>query len=143
LSINFSNMSLTKFAAALLLVLTISSCSDKKNYPKAENALDAGREFIDACLKGDFDKASFYMLNDTRNNDILLKQKKSYSEKSDAEKKEYSNASITIFEDAVINDSTHIINFQNSYDKFGRKVKVILHDDSWLVDFKYTFDGNL
>jgi hypothetical protein len=59
------------------------------------------------------------------------------------EKKEYHDASITIFEDAVLNDTTHIINFQNSYDKIGRKVKVILHNESWLVDFKYTFDGNL
>jgi len=140
---NFSNMPLMKYAVALLLVLLISSCGNGKNYPKAENALDAGREFIDACLKGDFDKAAFYMLNDPRNNDILLKQKKSYTEKSETEKKEYANASITIFEDAVINDSTHIINFQNSYDKFGRKVKVVFHNETWLVDFKYTFDGNL
>ena len=132
-----------KYSIAFLFVFLLSSCGNGTNYVKAENALDAGREFIDATLKGDFDKASFYMIQDPRNNDLLLKQKNSYTSKSDEEKKEYHDASITIFEDAVLNDTTHIINFQNSYDKIGRKVKVILRNESWLVDFKYTFDGNL
>lgn len=132
-----------KYGIAFLFALILTSCGNDKNYLKAENALDAGREFIDATLKGDFDKAAFYMVQDSRNNDLLLKQKNSYGTKSDAEKKDYHEASITIFEDAVLNDTTHIINFQNSYDKIGRKVKVILRNDTWRVDFKYTFDGNL
>lgn len=132
-----------KYGFAFLFMLFLNACGDHKYYPKAENALDAGREFIDACLKGDFDRASSYMINDERNNEILTRQKKSFNEKSEKEKQEYHDASITIFEDAVINDTTHIINFSNSYDKTGRKVKVILRNDTWLVDFKYTFDGNL
>ncbi|HRI21116.1 MAG TPA: hypothetical protein PLA68_09175, partial [Panacibacter sp.] len=59
------------------------------------------------------------------------------------EKQNYNDANIIIIEDATIDNSTHIINYQNSYDKVGRKVKVILVNDKWLVDFKYTFDGNL
>ena len=117
-------------------------CNVKK-YTKAENPLDAGREFIDACLKGDFDKASYYMLQDDQNNSLLLQQKRNYDVKSNKEKDEYSNASIIIFEDDAVNDSTHVINYQNSYDKVGRKVKVIEHNDTWSVDFKYTFNGNL
>lgn len=118
-------------------------CCKTKEYTKAEDPLDAGREFIDACLKGDFDKASYYMLQDNRNKSLLLQQKRNYDAKSKKEKDEYNNASIIIFEDAAINDSTHVINYQNSYDKVGRKVKVIDHNNTWLVDFKYTFDGNL
>ena len=53
------------------------------------------------------------------------------------------DASRPINEDATVNDSTHIINYKNSYDNTGRKVKVILSNNEWLVDFKYTFDGNL
>jgi hypothetical protein len=121
----------------------LCNCDSNKIYPKAEDALDAGREFIDGCLKGDFDKASFYMVNDSVNNNMMLNLKRKYKEKSDAQKKEYSGASITIFEDAVLDDSTHIINYQNSYDKVGHKVKVVFHNSTWLVDFKYTFDGNL
>src|SRR3954449_5774672 len=118
------------------------SCAEK-HYTKAENALDAGREFIDGCLKGDFDKASYYMLQDDKNKSLLLQQKRNYDAKSKEEKQEYNSASIIIYEDATINDSTHIINYQNSYDKVGRKVKVISKNNTWLVDFKYTFNPNL
>jgi regulation of enolase protein 1 (concanavalin A-like superfamily) len=118
------------------------SCAEK-HYTKAENALDAGREFIDGCLKGDFDKATYYMVQDDQNKSLLLQQKRNYDAKSKEEKQEYNNASIIIYEDATLNDSTHIINYQNSYDKVGRKVKVVLQNNTWLVDFKYTFNPNL
>jgi hypothetical protein len=127
----------------LFFMLVISSCGSSKHYPKAENALDAGREFIDATLKGDFERAAFYMVKDPQNDDLLQKQKASYSTKTDKEKKDYFDASINIFEDAVINDTTHVIGFQNSHDRIGRKIKVVLREDNWLVDFEYTFSGNL
>lgn len=132
-----------KYLSVLLIGVLLFGCSNEKKYPKAENAFDAGREFIDGCLKGDFDKAGFYMINDEKNNSLLLSQKRNYDTKSSTEKQEYHDASIIINEDATINDSIHIINYQNSFDKTGRKVKVILRNGTWLVDFKYTFDGNL
>ena len=128
---------------ALSVCILFCCCTGKVNYPKAENALDAGREFIDGCLKGDFERAAFYMVNDEKNNSLLLTQKRNYEMKSKEEKMHYHEASIIINEDATLNDSTHIINYQNSYDKTGRKVKVVLSNNTWLVDFKYTFDGNL
>jgi hypothetical protein len=131
-----------KFILVIFCTALFLSCNVKK-YSKAENALDAGREFIDGCLKGDFDKASHYMLQDTENNSLLHQQEKNYDAKSRQDKQEYSNASIIIYEDATLNDSTHIINYQNSYDNTGRKVKVIFHNGTWMVDFKYTFNGNL
>jgi hypothetical protein len=145
LSANFdtkpSIMRLLQFIIGIFCCAVLYSCDQK--YSRAENALDAGREFIDGCLKGDFDKAAYYMLDDAQNKELLLEQKRSYEGKSKEEKQEYSEASIIINEDATINDSTHIINYQNSYDKVGRKVKVILNNSKWLVDFKYTFNGNL
>jgi hypothetical protein len=131
-----------QFVTIFFLAALVIACNVKK-YPKAEDALDAGREFIDGCLKGDFDQALYYMLQDSENNSLLLQQKKNYDAKSSSEKQAYHDASIIIYEDATINDSTHIINYQNSYDKTGRKVKVIFHDNTWMVDFKYTFNGNL
>ena len=128
---------------AVIFYSIIFFCCNGKNYSKAENALDAGREFIDGCLKGDFSKVSFYMLDDPRNKELLQTQQRNYQAKNKEEKQQYRDASIIIIEDETINDSTHIINYQNSYDKIGRKVKVILQDNTWLVDFKYTFDGNL
>jgi hypothetical protein len=128
----------------LILILTaIISCQSNHNFVPAENALDAGREFIDACLKGDFDKANFYLLHDATNDDYLSKEKKSFGNKSNDEKKQFKEASIIINEEAVVNDSTHIINYKNSFDKTSHTVKIILRDTHWLVDLKYTFNGNL
>ena len=131
-----------QFICCLLVVLAICACNNT-NYPSATTALEGGREFIDACLKGDFKKASSYMIDDSTNSSELLKLKRDYNTKGQEEKHAYSTASIIIMEDATINDSTHIINYQNSYDKVGRKVKVVLKNDTWLVDFKYTFNPNL
>jgi len=36
-----------------------------------------------------------------------------------------------------------LVTLSNILHDHGHKVKVILHSDTWLVDFKYTFDGNL
>lgn len=126
----------------MLAVILFTACTGN-NYLPAATALEGGREFIDACLKGDFDKAAFYMIDDSVNTKDLLKIKRDYNLKSSDEKYNYSSASIIINSDEPINDSTHIINYKNSYDNVARKVKVIKRDDKWLVDFKYTFDGNL
>lgn len=116
---------------------------NNNNYKDAVTALDGGREFIDGCLKGDFKKAAFYMISDSINNSDLLKIKRDYNAKSPEQKSEYATASIIINDDEAINDSTHIINYKNSYDKIARKVKLIKRNDKWLVDFKYTFNGNM
>ena len=126
-----------------ILFFTVIFLSCGTSYSPATTALEGGREFIDACLKGDFDKAAYYMIDDDANNDYLLKIKRDFHEKGSEQRIEYGKASINIIEDAAINDSVHIINYKNSYDNIVRKVKVIRRDDKWLVDFKYTFNGNL
>lgn len=126
---------------ACLLIFILFACNNR--YSDAETALDGGREFIDGCLKGDFKKAAYYMINDSENESDLLKIKRDYDTESAEQKEAYATASIIIHEDAAINDSIHIINYENSYDKTARKVKVVKRNGSWLVDFKYTFNGNL
>jgi hypothetical protein len=128
----------------ILLLLVFAACTGGNDeYPKAENAFDAGREFIDGCLKGDFNRAAFYMADDAENNRDLLQIKTTYKLKSQEQKQQYYQASIIVNEDATVSDSVHIINYMNSYDKIARKVKVVLRNNTWLVDFKYTFNGNL
>ena len=126
------------FASILLF-----SCNSHKTYPKAENAFDAGREFINGCLTGDFDKASFYMLQDSTNQEMLDKIHRSYDQKGAAVKQQFREASLIIEQEETLNDSTHIIHYKNSYDQIAHKVKVVLKDGTWQVDFKYTFNGNL
>ena len=128
-----------------LLVVCLSaglllSCS---SYPKAEDPLDAAREFIDACLKGDFNKADFYMLQDDENKAQLEKLITDYRTRSASDKEAYKEASINILEEDTVNDTMHIINYKNSYDNIARKARVIQRDGAWMVDLKYTFNGNL
>ena len=66
-----------------------------------------------------------------------------FDTKSNDEKNAFATSSIIITEDATLNDTVHIINYHNSYDNIGRKVKVVKRNNIWLVDFKYTFNGNL
>jgi len=127
-----------------ILVLMACACnSEEDKYPKAENAFDASREFIDGCLKGDFTKATFYMVNDAENNKGLLKIKNDYNAKTSLQKQQYHEASIIVSQDEAVSDTVHIINYMNSYDKIARKIKAVLRQGVWQVDFKYTFDGNL
>ena len=65
-----------KYALVIFCSIIFCSCGGEKNYPKAENALDAAREFIDACLKGNFEKATSYMTDDGNNKQLLLRNNK-------------------------------------------------------------------
>jgi hypothetical protein len=132
----------TSFFIILLLAAYACNSEDDK-YPKAENAFDAGREFIDGCLKGDFNKAAFYMVNDGENSKHLLQIKNDYNVKTVVQKEQYREASIVVNQDEAVSDTVHIINYMNSYDKIARKIKVVSRAGAWQVDFKYTFNGNL
>ncbi len=45
----------------------IMACNAGKTFNKAEDAQDAGRQFIRASLDGDYEKARFYLLSDSVN----------------------------------------------------------------------------
>ena len=121
----------------------VASCNTSTNFKDAENAIDAGREFIDACLKGDFVKADFYMIQDEQNKSYLTKLERAYREKDRDGRRQYREASIVINEIANLTETSAIINYSNSYDKIAHKIKVIQINNKWMVDFKYTFNPNL
>lgn len=119
------------------LLLLIAACSSpSKNFTPAENGLDAGREFIDACLKGDFSKASFYMVDDEKNKQLLLNVEAAYREKDKEGRQELRLASINIKEVSEPNDSTVILYHSNSLDTSAKQTIVIKRNNSWLVNFK-------
>lgn len=132
-----------KFCLTFLFCMSMVFCGSKNTYPKAENALDAGREFIDACLKGDFTKAQFYMLPDSINSNRLQIIEAEYRLKDRDNRSQYREASINISGVEEVTENEVIVQYQNSYDKIGKKVKVVKQDNAWLVDFKYTFNPNL
>ena len=105
--------------------------------------MDAGREFIDASLKGDFEKAKAYILHNKNNDEQFEKMIDDYRQKSTEQKQQYHDASLNILEEDTVSDSVHIINYKNSFDNIARKVKVLNTANGWLVDLSYTFSGNL
>ena len=132
-----------KYLLIIFLSLAVFSCVDKEEeYHKPENALDAGREFIDQSLKGKFSVANKYMLQDQDNIYWLNKWTEEFNKISEQEKASYNKASIRISDvtDAVP-DSVTIIHFSNSYKNTPQKLKVIKYNGEWKVDFKYTFSG--
>ena len=83
------------------------------------------------------------MLLDDENVYWLNKVSTDYNKLSEQDKTGLSQSSININEVADITDSVTVINYSNSYKKRSQKVKVIKRNGEWLVDFKYTFSGNL
>ena len=118
-------------------------CKGKSGYPKAENALDAGREFIDAFLEGDTERAEYYMLKDEQNDNLLHKLHRQLRTKSREDQVGYKNSSIIIGDVDNVSENEVIIQYKSSYDKEGRKIKVVNEDGEWLVDLKYTFNPNM
>lgn len=135
-------MQLRKYLISCLLLISIG-CSNKKTYTPAENALDAGREFIDGCLKGDFNKANFYLQHNNTNDSIFTKLKEAYQQKSNAEKKQLQTASITILKVEEVSANITIITYSNSFSNTTSVLKVIKNNNSWLIDANYTIKGNL
>ncbi len=122
----------------------LSACGEQTNsYPAAENALDAGREFIDACLKGDFTKARWYMMDDSTNQGHLQRAENKFRTYDKEGRQQLRTASINISEVSDIDTVTSIIYYSNSFDQQPLKVKVVKLNEKWLVDFKYTFNPNL
>lgn len=127
----------------LLFIWLVVSCNHPNKYHKAENALDAGREFINALLKDDFKTAAFYILSDKENSRLLSEFEQKYNKQSAEAKKQYQQAVINIYEVVDITGVETIIQYSNSYDRIRHKLKVLKVHGDWLIDIKYTFDGSL
>lgn len=123
----------------VILFFAISCTSKKQPLLPAENAFDAGREFIDANLKGDFQKASFYMVDDEKNKEFLAVAEKEYRAKDKEGRQELRTASINLEKVEDIDSALSIIYYSNSFEKKAQKIKVIKANQGWLVDYKYSF----
>lgn len=126
------------FLCLLFLVLACSSPADREKNEAAENDIDAARSFIQAALKGQYSKARDFMLKDSANEEHLDAVSRMHL--STAEKQGLWDASINIHSRQLINDSTSIIVFSNSFHKENKDtLKIVRVNGSWQVDFKYLF----
>jgi hypothetical protein len=130
-----------QIVSAVLLMILLVGCGP--GYEKPTDAIDCGRQFIDAIFKGNFKRARQLMLQDQQNQ-VLLDEKlaKDFRGRNSLDKNQLRTASIVINEIDNVNDSVTIINFLNSYDNKPAVLKVVLVNGEWMADLKYTFSGN-
>ncbi len=132
-----------KLIIGLLVIITaITACQHSAEVNKRD-PLESGRGFIESSLKGDYVEAQKYLLKDSTNMQYLNGLKEFNSKRSDEEREGYKNANILIDSTQQLSDSVTIINYSNTYKNQPSKIKLVKKNNEWLVDFKYTFTGNL
>jgi len=124
---------------AIISLFFVSCNQQTKKTIKNSDPLEAGREFINASLTGDFEYAKKYLLADSTNLMYFDRFVDFDNKKPAADKEGYKNSNIIINSTENISDSVTVINYSNTYKKEPSKIKLIKKNNKWLVDFKYTF----
>ncbi len=127
-----------------LLPLAPACNSDDRQATKttSDNDIDAARNFIQAALVGDYDKARTFMVNDSLNQGHIGAIERLNERLSQQERDRYKTASIRIHKDRKLNDSTSVVHYSNSYRNKIDSLKVMRVNGKWLVDFKFMFSKN-
>ena len=121
-----------------VLFVTLFACSNS-SFTSAEDAQDAGREFIRASLDGNYQKALFYLYRDSTDTNVMLldQQKKNYNQMPEEVKMNYKDASIRAIRIEPLNDSTVNYVYTNSYKPSDTTtIKIIKVNNEWLVDLQ-------
>jgi hypothetical protein len=117
------------------LLCFLAACGNRQpQYPPAENALDAGRDFIESCLQGDFGRAAFYLEPGDKNKEKLDLIEGLYRQKDREGRQQYRQASINLSEVKEISADTTLIHYSNSFDKIPDSLMVVCKGQQWLVN---------
>jgi len=114
----------------------IVACNAGKTFTPAEDAQDAGRQFIRASLDGDYEKARFYLLNDSINLLLISKWQQGFDKMDQNTRQQYREANILPINIRAINDSVTTYTFSNSFRKDTTTVHIVRKNGEWLVDLK-------
>ncbi len=125
-----------------VVIFIIISCTHSAEVSK-KDPLESGRGFIESTLKGDYDEAEKYLLKDSTNMEYFNGLKDFNMKRSKDEKKGYKEANILIDSTQSLSDSVDIITYSNTFKNQPSKLKMVKKNNEWLVDFKYTFNGNM
>ena len=126
-----------KHLTIITLTIGLVACSGSSGYQKAEDAQDAGRQFIRASLDGNYEKAKFYLLKDDDNLTLLKKQQANYQQMSNEDKRSFGEASILPIEIQAVNDSVTNYKYNNSFHpKDTTTIRIVKVNNEWLVDLK-------
>lgn len=131
-----------KLLFVVAAAIFFTSCNQNADNPISD--IDVAHTFIKATLENDYTTAETYLLKDETNRQYLEVWEKQFVKLSKEELNKYKNADIIVNEVSNVNDSITIVNYSNSYKKEVKtKVKMVKISGKWLVDFKYTFSGNM
>jgi hypothetical protein len=125
-----------KTLSVSFLLLLLFSCNAGKTFNKAEDAQDAGRQFIRASLDGDYEKARFYLLGDSVNLLLISKWQQDFDRLDRNTRQQYREANILPISIRVINDSVTSYSYSNSFRKDTTTVRIVRVNGEWLVDLK-------
>lgn len=118
------------------LITCMAACHAGKTFNKAEDAQDAGRQFIRASLDGDYEKARFYLLNDSTNLLLISKWEQGFEKMDRDTRQQYREASILPLSIRAINDTLTTYTFSNSFRKDTTTVHIVRVNGEWMVDLK-------
>ena len=121
--------------------LIVAACNNSPVADKSDS-LESGRGFIEASLKGDYITAKKYILQDSTNIEYFDGLKNFNMKMSREDRRGYSEANIIIDSSIAESDSVDIIYYSNTYKNRPSRLKMVKHNNEWLVDFKYTFADN-
>jgi len=119
-----------------LFLLFLAACQGGKTFSPADDAQDAGRQFIRASLDGDYEKARFYLLNDSVNLLLIAKWQQGFDRMDRDTRQQYREASILPLSIRTVNDSVTIYTFSNSFRKDTTALRIVRVKGEWLVDLK-------
>ena len=121
-----------------LLLFCLYACNEVKKEPASENDVDAVRNFIQAALEGNYEKAKTFMLSDSVSMERMGNIER--VNLSPDEKRGLASASINVHDISRRNDSTTIVIYSNSFKNNWDTLKAVKVKGQWLVDFNYLFD---
>jgi L-rhamnose mutarotase len=122
---------------ACLLVAALVACQEQEGATKAENAQDAGREFIRASLDGDYKKAEGYLLKDSTNLMLFEKQKANYKQLSPEQKSRNKEANIRPVSITNQDSTTTLYKYYHTGNQADTTVlRIVRRNNEWLVDLK-------
>jgi hypothetical protein len=130
-----------KIIMVMAVTFIIAACNNSADVDKSD-PLESGRGFIEASLKGDYVKAEEYILPYSTNMEYLHILRDFNSKRTPEERENYRDANIIIDSTQTLSDSVTIITYSNTYKNVPQKLKMIKHNNDWLVDFKFTLNEN-
>ena len=125
-----------KKISIVFCLMGLLSCQSTPLFEPAKDPLEAGRYFVESCLKGEFKEAQFYILKDSLNQLHLDSISESYHQLDKEGRQQLRQASIQINNVTTLDSNNAVLQYQNSFEKIARSVKIVRNEQGWQVNLK-------